>query len=81
MVGHEEDVSYRARQNVILELGMVLARLGRSRVAILKKESVEDPSDIAGLVYLPFKERVDEVRSMLFRCLEDAGYQPDNAAL
>ena len=33
---------------------MVLARLGRPRVAIVLKESVERPSDIAGLIYLPF---------------------------
>lgn len=45
----------RARQNVILELRMVLANLGRKRVAILYQESVEKPSDIHGLLYLPFK--------------------------
>src|SRR5690348_5537979 len=37
--GHEAgkpvQKKYRARQNVILELGMVLARLGRRRVLIL----------------------------------------------
>lgn len=59
-VGHEEDLKYRARQNVVLELGMVLARLGRGRVAILHKASVELPSDIAGLLYIAFEERVEE---------------------
>jgi predicted nucleotide-binding protein len=38
-------MQYRARQNAILELGMVLARLGRDRVAIFRKKEVEDPSD------------------------------------
>src|SRR6266699_6041979 len=47
--GQPELKKYRARQNVILELGMVLSRLGRGRVAILYKASVEEPSDIAGL--------------------------------
>jgi predicted nucleotide-binding protein len=37
--GKTEDKKYRARQNVVLELGMVLARLGRRRVAILHKQS------------------------------------------
>ncbi|MDQ2842207.1 MAG: nucleotide-binding protein [Acidobacteriota bacterium] len=32
--GKSEDKKYRARQNVVLELGMVLTRLGRKRVAI-----------------------------------------------
>lgn len=81
VVGKAEDKKYRARQNVVLELGMVLARLGRRRVAILHKESVELPSDIAGLLYIPFKERIDEASSKLFRELEAAGYRPRRDAL
>ncbi len=72
---------YRARQNVILELGMVLARLGRRRVLILIKESVEQPSDIAGLIYRRFKERVDELKGTLFKDLQVAGYKPDSKGL
>lgn len=73
--GRPEEKRYRARQNVILELGMVLARLGRKRVAILHKGSVELPSDIGGLLYIPFEERVDEVAGQLFKELASAGYQ------
>lgn len=72
--GIPEERQYRARQNVVLELGMVLARLGRRNVAILHKGSVELPSDISGLIYIPFKERVDEVRAKLFQQLRAAGY-------
>lgn len=79
--GRETEKKYRARQNVILELGMVLGRLGRTRVAILRKESVEAPSDISGLVYIPFKEDVAEVKATLFRVLDEAGYQPHRAGL
>jgi predicted nucleotide-binding protein len=43
----------RARQNVVLELGYFLGILGRSRVCALKEESVEVPSDLAGLLYVP----------------------------
>jgi len=75
-VGRETEKKYRARQNVILELGMALARLGRRRVAILHKQSVERPSDIAGLIYIPFTERVDEVKNKLFQELKTAGYDP-----
>lgn len=71
----------RARQNVILELGMVLANLGRRRVAIIYQESVEQPSDIGGLLYLPFKDSVTEVKSSLFRELKAAGYILDSSAL
>lgn len=79
--GFPEQKKYRARQNVVLELGMVLARLGRRRVAILHKESVELPSDIAGLIYIAFKERPDEVKAKLFQELRNAGYDPKTDAL
>ena len=41
----------RARQNVVLELGYFLARLGRDRVCALKRGGVEIPSDFAGVVW------------------------------
>lgn len=79
--GMPEEKKYRARQNVVLELGMVLSRIGRQRVAILFKESVELPSDINGLLYISFKERIDEVKSKLYAELREAGYTPDANAL
>lgn len=76
--GHEAGASekrqYRARQNVVLELGMVLARLGRKRVATLYKDSVEPPSDMSGLIYIGFKERLEEAKEKLYRELREAGY-------
>lgn len=47
----EED-RFRARQNVVFEMGFFFGLIGRSRVAVLYEESVERPSDIAGLVYI-----------------------------
>jgi predicted nucleotide-binding protein len=79
--GEPAEIKYRARQNVILELGMVLARLGRRNTAILHKKSVELPSDIAGLIYIPFQERVDEVRTDLFKHLNEAGFKPKSDGL
>ncbi len=67
---------YRARQNVVLELGMVLAKLGRKRVAILRKKTVEPPSDIDGLLYIPFEERVEEIKLRILQELEAAGFKP-----
>ena len=40
----------RARQNVILELGYFIGRLGRDKVCALKKGEVEIPSDYLGVV-------------------------------
>jgi predicted nucleotide-binding protein len=42
----------RARQNVILELGYMVAKLGRDRVCALVKQGVEIPSDFDGVVYV-----------------------------
>ena len=41
----ETEAKPRARQNVILEMGMLLSSLTRERVAILQKGFVEHPSD------------------------------------
>jgi predicted nucleotide-binding protein len=48
---HEDERKYRARQNVILELGLLLGKLGRAKVGIFIKnqEEMERPSDIQGL--------------------------------
>jgi len=46
----------RARQNVILELGFTIGRLGRGRVCALYDEGVELPSDFLGVEYTPLDE-------------------------
>lgn len=43
----------RARQNVVLELGFFLGRLGRDRVCALYEDGVELPSDYDGVVFIP----------------------------
>lgn len=76
--GHPDEIKPRARQNVVLEMGMVLAKLGRRRVAIFHKESgLELPSDIAGLLYIPFNNELDEVKDRLARSLRDADLSPN----
>lgn len=72
--GQPKEKKVRARQNVILELGMFLVRLGRKRVAILHKGSLELPSDISGLIYIKFNKRVDEVKERLGAELQEAGF-------
>lgn len=79
----EDDFRSRVRQNVVLELGMFLARLGREKVAILLKEAkdFEKPSDIQGLIYIPFQNKVDEVTVYLIRELSRQGYNIDSAKI
>lgn len=68
----------RARQNVVLELGMVLSRLGRHSVAILVKgDDLEKPSDIDGLVYIPYESEVGEAATALGAALASAGFDID----
>lgn len=64
----------RARQNVILELGYFIGRLGRSNVCALTKGSVEIPSDFVGVVYEALE---GNWRNALARELEDAGFDID----
>ena len=63
----------RARQNVIAELFYFMGKLGRGRVCALKKDDLEIPSDIAGLVYTPL-DSGGGWRIALLRELEAAGY-------
>jgi len=44
----------RARQNVILELGFFLGKIGRERTCIIYDQSVEIPSDYNGVLYVPY---------------------------
>lgn len=45
------------RQNVVLELGYFLGRLGRERVCALFKEGTEIPSDYKGVLFIPLDDR------------------------
>ena len=66
----------RARQNVILELGYFVGRLGRGRVIAFRKDDVEIPSDYLGVVYTDFDAR-GAWRQELTRELRSAGYEID----
>lgn len=77
---HPDEKAFRARQNVVLELGMLLAKLGRARVAILLKEQekMERPSDIQGLIYIPFRDDIaKEAGVALAKSMAAQGYEID----
>ncbi len=67
----------RARQNVVLETGMLLASLTRERMAILVKGHVELPSDLQGIIQLRFNLHVREVVAKLATRLKEAGIEVD----
>lgn len=73
-------VQPRARQNVVLEMGMLISALGRGNVAILKKGHLEAPSDAQGILYLGFNDHVKETVPRLADRLRAAGFvlNPDN---
>ena len=73
---NEANKKYRVRQNVVLELGMLLAAKGRSKVAILlsQAEDMESPSDINGLIYIPFKDNVEDAAISLAKEMNKNGY-------
>jgi predicted nucleotide-binding protein len=48
-----ENQKLRARQNVILELGFFLGKLGRMRVCALHQAGIEIPSDYSGVLFVP----------------------------
>lgn len=70
------DLEPRSRQNVLLELGYFMAKLGRDKVCALRRGEVSIPSDFAGVVW----EEMDTAggwRQKLGRELQAAGHPVD----
>jgi predicted nucleotide-binding protein len=65
---------WRARQNVVLEIGYFWGALGRrKRVAFLVDHDLDLPSDIQGVGWIPLTADLGETILRLRRELEDAG--------
>jgi predicted nucleotide-binding protein len=67
----------RPRQNVVLEMGMLLGKLGRQHVTMLYKASdpkMELPSDINGYIYIPFQNDVRDAGQQLAKEMGDAEF-------
>ena len=72
----DRELKPRARQNVVLEHGYLMAKLGRERVCCLVSQNVEFPSDISGVVY----QKVDDAGGWKLKLaieLKQAGYSID----
>jgi predicted nucleotide-binding protein len=73
--------SKRARQNVVLELGYFFAKLGRERVCAVYVGEVELPSDIHGLLFVPY-DREGAWKLKLAQEIKAAGIEVDlNSAI
>ncbi|MCB9662363.1 MAG: nucleotide-binding protein, partial [Sandaracinaceae bacterium] len=71
----DAELRHRARQNVILELGYFMARLGRGKVCALHKGDLELPSDISGILWISYDG--SGWRLELAKELRDAGLNVD----
>lgn len=63
----------RARQNVVLETGYFMGKLGRDHVVILSDDGIEMPSDLSGVVYT----NTSNWQFDLLRELKGMGYSID----
>lgn len=71
----QEAASPRARQDVILELGYFVGKLGRERVVALYRRGIEFPSDYDGVLYTPYDSDSGTWRSELVADLKESGYE------
>jgi len=75
MTGFVNVLRGRARQNVVFEFGYFVGLLGRDRVCCLHEGDLELPSDMHGIVYIPFKKSVNEVKDKIVKELKATGYE------
>ncbi len=71
-----EALEPRARQNVILELGFFMGKLGRDRVCAFNTGGLEIPSDFQGVVWNPL-DNTGAWKQFLLKELVEAGYELD----
>ena len=72
----EKEAKPRARQNVVLELGYFVGKLGRESVCALVKGDPEMPSDYVGVVYTKFDD-AGAWKQKLAQELQAVGYEID----
>jgi predicted nucleotide-binding protein len=79
-----EALRRRPRQNAVLELGYFVGRLGRSCVAAVTDATVTDvdyPSDVSGIVSIPFHASHNEWQLLLLRELTAANIPVDRSQI
>lgn len=72
----EGEDTFRARQNVIFEMGYFMGVLGRKNVMCMLQENVEKPGDIDGVIYTPI-DKNGVWKYSLVKELKTCGYDVD----
>lgn len=72
----EQENQPRARQNVIFEHGYFVAKLGKENVFTLRKDNVEIPSDLNGILYETY-DIPGAWKHRIARELQSSGYEID----
>jgi predicted nucleotide-binding protein len=67
----------RARQNVVFEMGFFFGSLDRKRVCAIHEIGVEIPSDLGGILYVPYDASSGKWRYDVAKELRHAGYDID----
>lgn len=70
----------RARQNVILELGYFMGKLGRHKVCAFKSGDLEIPTDFSGVIWNQL-DNAGAWKQVLSKELSEAGYDLDSNKL
>jgi predicted nucleotide-binding protein len=68
----QPSIQNRARQNVILEFGYFIGKLGRNKVCCLYNGDLELPSDMQGICYARFNNSINEVKELIIEELRVA---------
>lgn len=71
VIDGKDKIKYRARQNVIFEMGYFVGKLGRERTLTILKGELELPNDIQGVIY---KKDTEDWQPYLAKKLSKLGY-------
>jgi len=77
---NEDVLQSRARQNVVLELGYFMGKLGRNKVCAFKSNELEIPTDFSGVIWNQL-DSTGAWKHVLSKELREAGYDLDSSKL
>lgn len=76
LADEDKSLKFRARQNVVFELGYFIGKLGRMNVAAIVKGDIEIPTDINGVVYIGV-DNSEAWKLLLAKEIKAAGFNID----